>query len=198
MMGHTARSRWLTRRAFVRETGVGTAAFVVAPTLLAAETKHATPAERIDCARQRPYWKDAKPFPFVSARLGNFHDSPFGDAGCAFRMGQAYDLVSDSGAIEKLSRSTGRNVRAEIERDLLYEAARHTLETPHPPTNYDGARIMGLGLAGRLLDEPEFVSAAYGIYRTLIDNCFTWSSQWRPPTPGGESGWATVCSQSAR
>ena len=93
-------------------------------------------------------------------------------------MGQAYDLIADSGELEKLPDAAGRGNRAAIERDLLYEAARHTLETPRGPTNYDGARIMGLALAGRTLDEPGFVEAAHEIHRTLIDNCFCYDNYW--------------------
>ena len=118
------------------------------------------------------------PFPFVSARMGNFHASPFSDANNAFRLAQVYDLISDSGAIEKLSEAEGRDVRAAIERDLLYEAIRHTLEVPHGSTNYDGGRINGLALVGRVLDEPDFLAVGYGLYRTLIDNCYNYDGYW--------------------
>jgi hypothetical protein len=93
-------------------------------------------------------------------------------------MGQVYDLILGSGAIEELSQRAGHDVRAAIERDLLFEAAKHTLDTPMSPTNYDGSRMMGLGLAGRLLDEPGFVAAAYDVYRNLIDNCFFSDHYW--------------------
>lgn len=127
------------------------------------------------------FYKDP-PFPFVSARMGNFHASPFSDANNAFRLAQVYDLISDSGAIEKLSGAEGRDVRAAIERDLLYEAIRHTLEVPHGSTNYDGGRINGLALVGRVLDEPDFVAKGYGLYRTLIDNCYNYDGYWHEDT----------------
>ena len=127
------------------------------------------------------FYKDP-PFPFVSARMGNFHASPFSDANNAFRMAQVYDLISESGAIEKLSEAEDRDVRRAVERDLLYEAIRHTLETPHGATNYDGGRINGLALAGRVLDEPDFVANAYMLYRTLIDNCYYYDGYWHEDT----------------
>ncbi|MBI2951745.1 heparinase II/III family protein, partial [bacterium] len=122
------------------------------------------------------------PFPFVSARWGNFHDSPFADAGRAFQAAQAYDLILDSGALGALSAQAGRNVQEAIERDLLYEAARHTLDTPFRSTNYDGSRIVGLGLVGRMLGEPDFVRHAYDLYRTLIDNGFCHDGYWHEDT----------------
>ncbi len=127
------------------------------------------------------FYKDP-PFPFVSARMGNFHASPFSDAHNAFRLAQVYDLISDSGAIEKLSEGEGRDVRKAIERDLLYEAIRHTLEIPHGSTNYDGGRINGLALVGRVLGEPDFVARAYMLYRTLIDNCYYYDGYWHEDT----------------
>ena len=127
------------------------------------------------------FYKDP-PFPFVSARMGNFHASPFSDAYNAFWMAQVYDLISDSRAIEKLSEAVGRDVRKAIERDLLYEAIRHTLEIPHGSTNYDGGRIMGLGLVGRVLREPDFVAKSYRRYRTLIDNCYGYDGYWHEDT----------------
>ena len=127
------------------------------------------------------FYKDP-PFPFVSARMGNFHASPFSDANNAFRMAQVYDLISESGAIEKLSEAEDRDVRRAVERDLLYEAIRHTLQTPHGATNYDGGRINGLALAGRVLDEPDFVANAYMLYRTLIDNCYYYDGYWHEDT----------------
>ena len=127
------------------------------------------------------FYKDP-PFPFVSARIGNFHASPFSDASNAFRLAQVYDLISDSGAIEKLSDAEGRDVRAAVERDLLYEAIRHTLEVPHGSTNYDGGRINGLALVGRVVDEPDFVAKSYGLYRTLIDNCYNYDGYWHEDT----------------
>ncbi len=130
---------------------------------------------------QNHFYKDP-PFPFVSARMGNFHASPFSDAHNAFWIAQVYDLISDSGAIEKLSEAEGRDVRTAIERDLLYEAIRHTLEIPHGSTNYDGGRIMGLAFAGRILDEPDIVARAYGLYRTLIDNCYLYDGYWHEDT----------------
>ena len=122
------------------------------------------------------------PFPFVSARMGNFHASPFSDANNAFRMAQVYDLISKSGAIEQLSEAEGRDVRKSIERDLLYEAIRHTLEIPHGSTNYDGGRINGMALVGRVLDEPDFVDRSYSLYRTLIDNCYYYDGYWNENT----------------
>ena len=127
------------------------------------------------------FYKDP-PFPFVSARMGNFHASPFSDAYNAFRLAQVYDLISDSGAIESLSESEGRDVREAIERDLLYEAIRHTLEIPHGSTNYDGGRINGMALVGRALDETDFVSRSYSLYRTLIDNCYYYDGYWHENT----------------
>ena len=127
------------------------------------------------------FYKDP-PFPFVSARMGNFHASPFSDANNAFRLTQVYDLISDSGAIERLSEAEGRDVREAIERDLLYEAIRHTLEIPHGSTNYDGGRINGMALVGRALDETDFVSRSYSLYRTLIDNCYYYDGYWHENT----------------
>lgn len=127
------------------------------------------------------FYKDP-PFPFVSARMGNFHASPFSDAYNAFRLAQVYDLISDSGAIERLSEVEGRDVRKAIEQDLLYEAIRHTLEIPHGSTNYDGGRINGLALVGRVLGEPDFVAGGYGLYRTLIDNCYNYDGYWHENT----------------
>ena len=127
------------------------------------------------------FYKDP-PFPFVSARMGNFHASPFSDAYNAFRLAQVYDLISDSGAIERLSEVEGRDVRKTIEQDLLYEAIRHTLEIPHGSTNYDGGRINGLALVGRVLGEPDFVAGGYGLYRTLIDNCYNYDGYWHENT----------------
>ena len=122
------------------------------------------------------------PFPFVSARLGNFHASPFSDAGQAFRFAVAYDLISTSGALESLSAELGRDVRIDIERDLLYEAARYTMEIADRATNYDGSRIRGMGFLGRVLDEPEFVSWSWSLYRRLIDNCFWYDNYWNEDT----------------
>ncbi|MDA0745795.1 MAG: heparinase II/III family protein [bacterium] len=130
---------------------------------------------------EHSFYKDP-PFPFVSARLGNYHMSPFSDAGRAYSLAQVYDLISDSGEIEQLSEQIGQDVRTAIERDLLYEAIRHTLEVPHRATNYDGGRIMGLGLVGRVLDEPEFVQHAYDLYRILIDNCYGYDGYWAEDT----------------
>lgn len=127
------------------------------------------------------FYKDP-PFPFVSARMGNYHASPFSDAGRAFGLAQVYDLISESGAIEALSEARGRDVRAAVEQDLLYEAVRHTLEVPHRATNYDGGRISGLGLVGRVLDEPDFVSRAFELYRTLVDNCYLYDGYWHEDT----------------
>jgi hypothetical protein len=127
-------------------------------------------------------WYRDPPFPFVSARLGNFHASPFSDAGQAFRFAVAYDLISASGALESLSSELGRDVRVDIERDLLYEAARYTMEIADRATNYDGSRIRGMGFLGRVLDEPGFVSWAWSLYRRLIDNCFWYDNYWNEDT----------------
>ncbi|GEM_PF-1971110 len=130
---------------------------------------------------ENQFFKDP-PFPFVSARMGNYHASPFSDASRAFSFSQVYDLISDSGAIEELSRRSGRDVRKAIEQDLLYEAIRHTLEIPHRATNYDGGRIKGLGLVGRMIDEPEFVRQAFSLFQTLVDNCYLYDGYWAEDT----------------
>jgi hypothetical protein len=130
---------------------------------------------------ENQFFKDP-PFPFVSARMGNYHASPFSDASRAFGFSRVYDSISDSGAIEDLSRDLGRDVRKAIEQDLLYEAIRHTLEIPHRATNYDGGRLKGLGLVGRMLGEPEFVDQAFELFQALIDNCYLYDGYWAEDT----------------
>ena len=130
---------------------------------------------------ENQFFKDP-PFPFVSARMGNYHASPFSDASRAYGFSQIYDMISDSGTIEDLSTHLGRDVRKAIEQDLLYEAIRHTLEIPHRATNYDGGRLKGLGLVGRMLDEPEFVHQAYQLFQALIVNCYLYDGYWAEDT----------------
>ena len=122
------------------------------------------------------------PFPFVSARLGNFHASPFSDAAQTFGLAQAYDLIVSSGEVDRLSEAQGVDVRQRIERDLIYEAARHTLEVPYRPGNYDGSKIRGLALFGRVLGEPDLVAEGYRLYKRLIDNAFHYDGYWHEDT----------------
>ena len=124
------------------------------------------------------------PFPFVSARMGNFHASPFSDAGQVFGLTQAYDLILPSGEVDRLSERRGVDVRQRIERDLIYEAARHTLEVPYRPGNYDGSKIRGLALFGRVLGEPSFVAEGFRLYKRLIDNAFHYDGYWHEDTIG--------------
>ncbi|MBB30408.1 MAG: hypothetical protein CME25_16070 [Gemmatimonadetes bacterium] len=133
-------------------------------------------------ADKQGYYKNSfyrdTPFPFVSSRWANFAVGPYVDAAYVYEIAQVYDLISDSGVFEALARECGRDVKAEIERDLLYEAARHTLEVDRRLTNYQGRFIMAMGLVGRLLGEQDFVAEAWEVYTALVDNSFHYDGFW--------------------
>lgn len=119
------------------------------------------------------------PYPYVSGRVREWYLS---DLKLASDAALAYDLIYDSGELERLSQEAGYDVRERIERDLIYEAVEFGLEfVPdlHNPAGYNATSLATVGL---VFDDPNLIAAAAAQYRAALDNCFNSDGMWHEGT----------------
>ncbi len=96
----------------------------------------------------------------------------------------AYDAISDSEELERLSDETGVDVRARIEDDFFRAAVRQ--DDYHGPlyTNASHHTYEGYAVVGRVLGEPALVHEAVRRSRTLFERWYFLDGFWCQGTPG--------------
>ena len=116
-----------------------------------------------------------KPYPYLSGRWGAvwfYHE-------ISQALFVAYTRLYDSGEFERLSRETGRDVRAQISEDLLLGMVDFSLNCPAGLNNMTPSLIGGLILAGKVLGTPDYVHMAVEMGRGLLSRHFFADGMWQ-------------------
>jgi len=102
----------------------------------------------------------------------------------------AYDLIYQSGELEKLSREKGRDVKHDI--DAFFRA---TVDFCHMfgrdlagIGNMHGEYAKGLLVLGRVIQEPAYVHEACEIFQRVVDEGFFREGMWNEGTPSYHEG----------
>lgn len=97
---------------------------------------------------------------------------------------RAYDLIYDSGEIERLGRERGVNVRARIEDGFFQAAAAHVRAYPEPYANPSPRIYEGLAVLGRVIGDPRAVHEAMRRLQGLFATAFFFDGMWKEGTFG--------------
>jgi hypothetical protein len=98
------------------------------------------------------------------------------------RLIEAYDLIGDSGEIEKLSAELGHDVRPEIEA-FFSESVRQVMANPDELTNMGPGMWADFIRAGWALQHPEWVHEAIGRLERFVATCFNYDGTWSEGAP---------------
>lgn len=113
-------------------------------------------------------------YPYLSGRWGAvwlYHEI---DHRCLC----AYDLLCPSGEFEKLSAEVGRDVRKQIEDDLLRGMVDFTLTFPRYLSNMTPNLSWALILAGKTLGTPDYVHIGVKMMQDLLSQQFFADGMW--------------------
>ena len=125
------------------------------------------------------------PYPYCSTLRGDGIDNWFYSEMCP-HLAQAYDLVANSEAFDKLSEARGKDVRQHI-KDFFRTTANYARTFPIYLGNMDPNLITGLAVIGRVIGEPEFVHDALRRARLILGWQFYADGIWREASPSYHS-----------
>ncbi|MBM3500378.1 MAG: heparinase, partial [Armatimonadetes bacterium] len=98
------------------------------------------------------------------------------------RLLEAYDLIHESGELEKLSTEKGHDVKAEIE-GFFTTAAGQVLANQDDLTNMSPGMWASVIAAGRVLDRPEWVHQMVGRLERFVETGFHYDGTWSEGAP---------------
>ncbi|MBM3475341.1 MAG: heparinase [Armatimonadetes bacterium] len=98
------------------------------------------------------------------------------------RLVEAYDLIYESGELEKLSAEKGHDVKAEIE-GFFTTAAEGVLANRDDMTNMSPGMWASVISAGRVLGRPEWVHEMVGRLGRFVDTGFHYDGTWSEGAP---------------
>jgi len=90
----------------------------------------------------------------------------------------AYDLIYQSGELEKLSTEIGIDVNKRIENDLLRESVEYVLENPSLLSNAEITTMTSMIAVGRAIGEPRYIHEAIHRARELLAWHFFRDGMW--------------------
>ncbi len=91
----------------------------------------------------------------------------------------AYDLVYNSGELEKLSHERGLEVKQRIEQDFFRAAVRHVRSYSENYSNASPSIYWGLAVLGRVIAEPDYVHDAVRRITGIFENSFLFDGFWK-------------------
>jgi len=115
-----------------------------------------------------------QPYPYLSGRWGAvwlYHEISHD---CLY----AYDRLCPSGEFEALSAELGRDVRKQIEDDLLRGMVEFTLAHPRHLNNMTPSLSRGLILAGKVLGVPDYLHIGVSMMQDLLAQEFLADGMW--------------------
>lgn len=99
---------------------------------------------------------------------------------------EAYDLIANSGELEKLSKEKNTNAAADVEK-MLTLAAEQVLGNRDDLTNMSPGMWADLITTGRVLGKPDCVHTALGRLRRFLTEQFFYDGSWREGAPSYHS-----------
>jgi len=90
----------------------------------------------------------------------------------------AYDLVYNSGELEKLSSEVGIDVKNRVENDLLRKSVEYVLENPSILSNAEISTMTSMIAVGRAIGEPGYIHEAIHRAKELLDWHFFRDGMW--------------------
>lgn len=119
------------------------------------------------------------PYPYLSGKL----TSTWFYSEIQEGLLRAYDLIYNSGELERLSAEIGRDAGQMIEDDLLAAMAEYTLNLDRRwLTNMTPSWCRKLFVAGRVLGRPNYVHEAANMLRDLLAQDFLADGMWKEGT----------------
>ncbi len=97
---------------------------------------------------------------------------------------RAYDLIWNSGALEKLDEQRGAALRRRVEEDFFRGAVRHVRTYPEYYANPSPRIYEGLAVLGRVIGEPDLVHDAARRTQGIFENSFMFDGVWKEGTFG--------------
>ena len=94
----------------------------------------------------------------------------------------AYDLIYDSGEIEKIAKDKGVGLRTQLEDEVFRAAVAFVRTYKEPYSNMSPLMYRGLIVAGRVLGEPDYVHDAVERIKTLYRTQFFFDGLWHEGT----------------
>ena len=95
---------------------------------------------------------------------------------------KAYDLIHDSGELEKLSRQTGTDVRKQIEDGVFRAAVAFVRSYKDTASNMSPRAYVGVIVAGHVLGEPDYVHDAVERVLKMYRTQFFFDGMWHEGT----------------
>ena len=95
---------------------------------------------------------------------------------------KAYDLIYDSGELEKLSKQTGTDVRKQIEDDVFRAAVAFVRSYKDTESNMSPRTYYAVIVAGRVLGEPEYVHDTVERVLKMYRTQFFFDGMWHEGT----------------
>ncbi len=118
--------------------------------------------------------KNEPPYPYWGGKWSRWF---YGDIPA--NLVQAYDLLYNSGELEKLAEEQGVDVKQRIENDFFRAAVEFVRTYPIQLGNMDPTIHRGLVTAGRALGEPDYVHDAVDRITQLFQRQFFFDGVWR-------------------
>ncbi|MBI3923424.1 MAG: heparinase II/III family protein [Armatimonadetes bacterium] len=129
--------------------------------------------------QRRDVVKPTPPFPWDGGKWGRWMEDEVPGS-----LPEAYDLICDSGELDKLSKEQGADVRKRIENDFFRAMIDYALTFGKEPTGghlnnmaYTYTRNM-INL-GRIMGEPEYVHWGYRWVGNMLSDGFMFDGMWK-------------------
>lgn len=119
------------------------------------------------------------PFPYVCGRIREWY---IGDSALLHNTAAAYDMIYDSGALERLSERVGEDVRIRIERDLLYEIAAFSKEFMPDMHNPNGVNTRAFATLGLVMQDPDMIRIAMDQFDPILHSGTNLDGFWHEGT----------------
>jgi len=97
---------------------------------------------------------------------------------------RAYDLIRNSGEIERLAEETGDDVKRRIEQDFFDASVQRLLRYPKTYDNMSPYVYDGMIMVGRIIGKPEYVHEGVARAVTLFETQFFIDGMWNEGSPG--------------
>ncbi len=118
--------------------------------------------------------KNEPPYPYWGGKWNRWF---YGDI--PTDLARAYDVIYDSGELEKLSVEQNADVKGRIENDFFRAAVEFVCTYPIYLSNMDPTIHRGLITVGRVIGEPDYIHDAVDRIKQLFDKRFFFDGVWK-------------------